>query len=90
MGPAIRIDVAGYAPGVIWVIIYACLATFSVYQALPNKQVPTRNNQLIFGTIRFVFAANFVANAAWLLIFLQGTPTFLGLAALDLFFMTFS
>ena len=50
------------------------LATFVVYQALPNKNVPNRNNQLIFGKIKYLFAINMVLNGSWLIVFMMNTP----------------
>ena len=42
-----RIDPATYAFS-IWGLIYSLLGVFTVYQALPDSIVPSRNNELIF------------------------------------------
>jgi hypothetical protein len=67
---------ARYAFG-IWGVIYTLLAIFTVYQALPNKWVPNRNNQLIFGTIKHWYFFNMLLNSVWLILFmLNGTLGF--------------
>ena len=53
----------------IWGVIYTLLAIFTVYQALPTRCVPSRNDQLIFGDLNYLFATNMVTNGIWLPIF---------------------
>ena len=80
---------ARYAFG-IWGVIYFLLAIFTVYQALPNKWVPSRNNELIFGTIKYWYAVNMTLNAVWLILFmLNGTLGF-SLAGIDIILMLLS
>jgi hypothetical protein len=68
-------------------VIYFLLAVFTVYQALPNKWAPNRNNQLIFGTIKYWYFFNMVLNAVWLILFmLNGTLGFT-LSGIDIFAM---
>ena len=63
-----RIDLASYAFS-IWGIIYSLLGVFAIYQAIPSEWVPDRNDELIFGDIGYVFMANMLGNAAWLIMF---------------------
>jgi hypothetical protein len=70
----LRISPSGYAFS-IWGIIYTLLLVFTVYQGLPQEWVPARNNELIFDQIGYVFAANCILNASWLMIFQTGTMT---------------
>jgi len=63
-----RIDPAGYAFS-IWGVIYSLLGVFAIYQAIPSEWVPDRNDELIFGDIGYVFMANMLGNAAWLIMF---------------------
>jgi hypothetical protein len=71
-------------------VIYFLLAVFTVYQALPNKWAPNRNNQLIFGSIKYWYFFNMVLNAVWLILFmLNGTLGFT-LSGIDIFAMLVS
>ena len=63
-----RIDPAGYAFS-IWGAIYSLLGVFAIYQAIPSEWVPDRNDELIFEDIGYVFMANMMGNAAWLIMF---------------------
>lgn len=73
-----RIDPAGYAFS-IWGLIYSLLGVFTIYQALPDSMVPTRNNDLVFGQINYLFFANMLINSIWLVLF--QTNTLWGFAA---------
>lgn len=73
-GKGAKIQVAGWALS-IWLIIYILIAIFVVYQALPNSKVPKRNNFLIFGKIKYLFALNMVLNGVWLPVFMLNTRT---------------
>ena len=64
----LRITPAGWAFS-IWGLIYSLLAIFVVYQALPDDMVPDRNDTLIFKQIGYVFFANMITNAAWLVLY---------------------
>ena len=64
----LRLQPAGYAFA-IWGIIYLLMMIFTVYQALPSTWVPSRNDQLIFGSIGYVFFVNMLLNSFWLYIF---------------------
>merc|ERR1711907_632797 len=44
----------------IWGIIYSLLTAFTIYQALPKKWVPSRNDKLIYEDIGFWFGANLI------------------------------
>lgn len=50
-------------------MIYVLIGGFVVYQALPDRCVPDRNNDLFFNKIHYLFAANMGGNAAWIFIF---------------------
>lgn len=63
-----RIDPAGYAFS-IWGVIYSLIGVFVIYQAIPSEWVPDRNDELIFEDIGYVFMANMLGNAAWLIMF---------------------
>jgi len=52
------------------------LAAFTVYQALPDSVVPSRNNELVYEKIGYIFFANMLINALWLIFF--GTATIWG------------
>jgi len=56
----------------IWGVIYLLLSIFVVYQALPDRFVPTRNNKVIFEEIKWVFSINMVINGLWLVVFMMG------------------
>jgi len=71
----------------IWAVIYFLLAIFAVYQALPDKWVPSRNNELIFGQIKYVFFVNMIMNGLWLVIFLQNTGVSMAFGTLDILAM---
>jgi len=72
----------------IWAFIYFLIAVFVVYQALPNKWVPDRNNELIFGQIKYIFAINMTLNGIWLLVFMTNTAVGFGFAFLIIASMT--
>jgi len=46
---------------------------FTIYQALPDRCVPTRNNDLIFNRINWWYLANILTNPLWLWIASLGT-----------------
>ena len=52
---ALKITPAGPAFG-IWPVIYTLLMLFTIYQALPKKWVPSRNDKLIYDGIGYLFA----------------------------------
>jgi len=81
-----RIAPANYA-FVIWAVIYTLISIFAVYQALPNKWVPSRNNELIFGQIKYIFAVNMIGNAIWLVVFMTNTSVGFAFALLDIIAM---
>jgi hypothetical protein len=81
---AIRINPAGYAFG-IWGLIYSLILVFVIYQALPAKMVPMRNDKVIFDCIGYSFAVNMILNGAWLCIFTQNTPIFFFIGAVEIF-----
>lgn len=66
----LKIAPASYAFS-IWGLIYTLIAIFVVYQALPDRCVPSRNNDVIVNKIGYVFAINMLGNALWLVIFGQ-------------------
>ena len=53
----------------IWGIIYLFLTGFAVYQALPASWATSRNNDLIFGQIGWLFAININCNSLWLIVY---------------------
>lgn len=57
----------------IWGIIYLLEACLLVYLSLPKDKVPNRSDQLIFNDINMIWAANLLATAAWLPIFMTNT-----------------
>ena len=63
-----RIVPAGWA-FIIWGPIYALIAMFTIYQALPDRCCPNRNNDAIFNKINYWFSINMLLNAAWCPIF---------------------
>lgn len=71
---ALRILPAGWA-FIIWAVIYSLLAIFTVYQALPDKCAPNRNNDAIFNKAGWWVSINFTLNASWCLIFQQNNLT---------------
>ena len=81
-----RIAPANYAFA-IWGLIYTLISVFAVFQALPNKWVPSRNNELIFGQIKYVFAINMIGNGAWLIIFMTNSTAGFVLSLLDIIMM---
>ena len=54
---------------------------------MPNSLVPTRNNKLIFGDIKYVFAINMIGNGIWLVVFMTNGSVGFGFAALDIIAM---
>ena len=80
---AIRINPAGYAFG-IWGLIYSLILVFVIYQALPAKFVPMRNNKVIFDCIGYSFALNMILNGLWLCLFTQDTPIFFFVGAVEI------
>jgi len=73
----IKFQVKGWAL-VIWAPIYACVGTFTVYQALPSSWVKTRNNDLIYQQIGWMFPVNMLCNGLWLITFGRNSkPTFI-------------
>jgi len=66
----LKIAPASYAFS-IWGLIYTLIAIFVVYQALPDRCVPSRNNDVIVNKIGYIFAINMLGNALWLVIFGQ-------------------
>jgi len=48
--------------------------TFLIYATLPSSWVPSRNNNLIFGQIGFLFAINQFVQAIWLPIWINSKP----------------
>lgn len=63
----VKVTPAGFAFA-IWGIIYLEIIGFTIYQALPQSWAPTRNNDLIFGQIGWLFAININMNSLWLLV----------------------
>lgn len=59
----------------IWAVIYTFQIIFVVYMALPCSWVPSRNNDLIFGSIGYLFAINMLLNGTWLIVWVYNTPT---------------
>jgi len=68
-------------------LIYTLLSIFAVYQAFPNSWVPTRNNELIFGQIKYIFAVNMIGNSLWLIFFMTNTSVGFAFALLDIILM---
>jgi hypothetical protein len=60
----------------IYGVIYTLLIVFVVYQALPKRMVPSRNDKLIYEDIGSLFLINMIANALWLVFF--GTNSSVG------------
>merc|ERR1712127_698146 len=81
-----RIDPAGYAFS-IWGIIYSLLGVFAIYQAIPSEWVPDRNDELIFEDIGYVFMANMMGNAAWLIMFQTNNVYGMMAALVDIIYM---
>ena len=71
----------------IWGVIYTLLAIFTVYQALPTRCVPSRNDKLIFGDLNYLFAANMVANGIWLPLFQLDTKVGFVVGLIDIIFI---
>ena len=80
------IEPDGYAFA-IWGLIYSLLGVFTVYQALPSSWVPSRNDQLIYYDIGYVFFANMIINGVWLIIFQTYTGAGMILGLLDIALM---
>jgi len=53
----------------IWGVIYLLITVFVIYQALPKRMVPSRNDGLIYGDVGYLFFINMIANALWLILF---------------------
>ena len=84
---AILIQPAGYCFS-IWGLIYTLIAVFVVYQALPDSWVPNRSDDVLFGKVGLLFAANMFFNGLWLVLFTQfGTVWFI-LGGIDIVFLT--
>ena len=64
----------------IWGLIYTLLACFTVYQALPDKWVESRNNDLIVNKIGWIFPINLMGNALWLVVFGQNAAWAFGIS----------
>ena len=64
----IKIQPASYSFA-IWGIIYLTLIMFVVYQALPEKMVPSRNNDFIFSQVGYWFPSTMFLNGLWLMFF---------------------
>ena len=64
----IKIQPASYAFA-IWGIIYLTMMMFVVYQALPEKMVPSRNNDFIFSQVGYWFSSTMFLNGLWLMFF---------------------
>lgn len=63
----VRVTPAGFAFA-IWGVIYLLLIGFTIYQALPLSWVTSRNDELIFGQIGWLFAININLNTLWLVV----------------------
>lgn len=81
-----RISPAGYAFS-IWGLIYSLLGVFVVYQALPSAWVPTRNDQLIYYDIGYIFIFNMLINGVWLILFQTYTSWGFTFGLIDIAFM---
>jgi len=81
-----KIAVAGWALG-IWVLIYILIITLIVYQALPNKNAESRNNELIYRQIKYVLAVNLILNGLWLVLTRINSSFGLAISTLDIIFM---
>lgn len=81
-----KFRVAGWALA-IWGLIYILIVTLIVYQALPNKSVPSRNNELIYRQIKYVLAVNLIANGLWLVLTRINSSFGLAISTLDIIFM---
>ena len=79
----ILLQPAGYAFS-IWFVIYSLCLVFVVYQALPDAWVQSRNNELIFDKIGWLFFANMILNGLWLLIFSKFSTFYYILGGIDI------
>jgi tryptophan-rich sensory protein len=69
----LQIKPKAWVIGLMWAVIYFLVAVFIIYQALPKKYTPARNDDLIFNQIKYVFAINMILNGSWLPVFLLNT-----------------
>lgn len=67
----------GLSPAVwtfgIWGIIYTLISIFVVYQAFPSDMFPSRNDDLIFNQIGWLFSINMCLQVIWLPSFMSDT-----------------
>lgn len=69
----IKLRPAGWAFA-IWGIIYALLASFTLFQALPTTWIKdNRSDDFIFNKIGWLFSFNLILNAAWLPTFMSNS-----------------
>lgn len=51
------------------------MTVFAIYQALPASMVPSRDDDLIFNQIGWLFSINQTLSAIWMYVYLQDTET---------------
>ena len=49
----------------IWSLIYSLIVAFTIYQAIPDRCTPRRNNDLIFNKVSYWFSINLFCSALW-------------------------
>jgi len=63
---------------------------FTIYQALPKRWVPSRNDKLIFEDIGYLYIVNLTFNGLWLIVFSFNTEKTFFISTLPMFLILYT